>query len=103
MSTLLAARTDANQASIVRDLRAAGCMVLSLHRVGDGCPDLLVWSPYTRRLHLLEVKRFDWKPPTPRAKKSRTQIAQEAFALRWPVTRVQTSMQAFAAVGVTAP
>lgn len=37
-----AAKVDANQAEIVEALRAAGCTVTTLHRVGQGCPDLLV-------------------------------------------------------------
>ena len=35
-------RTDANQAEIVRALRDAGCTVVDLHKVGRGCPDILV-------------------------------------------------------------
>lgn len=54
MSLLLAARTDANQAEIVRVLRAAGCTVESLHRVGGGVPDLIVGR--AGRNWLLEVK-----------------------------------------------
>lgn len=54
MALLLAARTDANQTEIVRVLRAAGCSVVSLHRVGDGCPDLLVGR--CGRNYVLEVK-----------------------------------------------
>lgn len=37
-----AARTDRNQAEIVKALRAAGCSVQCLHAVGGGVPDLLV-------------------------------------------------------------
>jgi len=37
-----AARTDANQTSIVQALRKAGCTVQSLATIGKGCPDLLV-------------------------------------------------------------
>ena len=37
-----AARTDANHAEIVRTLRALGCSVQDLSRVGEGCPDILV-------------------------------------------------------------
>jgi len=37
-----AARTDANQHAIVKALRWRGATVHSLHRVGQGCPDLLV-------------------------------------------------------------
>lgn len=54
MSLRHAAATDANQAEVVRVLRAAGCTVVSLHRVGDGCPDLLVGCK--GRNYALEVK-----------------------------------------------
>lgn len=37
-----AAKVDANQAELVRVLRAAGASVQLLHAVGKGCPDLLV-------------------------------------------------------------
>jgi Holliday junction resolvase len=37
-----AAKTDANQAEIVAAFRRLGWSVASLHRVGDGVPDLLV-------------------------------------------------------------
>ncbi len=37
-----AAKVDRNQAEIVKALRQAGASVLCLHRVGQGCPDLLV-------------------------------------------------------------
>jgi hypothetical protein len=37
-----AARTDGNQGEIVAGLRQAGCSVLLLYQVGQGCPDLLV-------------------------------------------------------------
>lgn len=49
-----AARTDANQAEIVRTLRAIGATVQDLSAVGRGCPDLLVgWRGQN---FLLEVK-----------------------------------------------
>jgi Holliday junction resolvase len=49
-----AAKVDKNQREIVEALRAAGCSVLILSRVGQGCPDLAVgkWG----RTYLLEVK-----------------------------------------------
>lgn len=37
-----AAKKDANHPEIVRGLRKAGCSVLDLGAVGNGCPDLLV-------------------------------------------------------------
>lgn len=92
-------KRDANHGPVVAGLTGAGCLVFSLAMVGGGCPDLLVWSPYTRSLHLLEVKRPDWKPAGPKAKGSATERAQRAFALRWPVSLVQTEEQALKAVG----
>ena len=38
-----AARTDANQAHIIRALRACGVAVADLSRLGGGCPDLLCY------------------------------------------------------------
>jgi len=50
----MAKRTDANQAEIVAALRQVGAMVVDLHIVGHGCPDLLVvWRD---KLYLMEVK-----------------------------------------------
>lgn len=49
-----AAAVDANQSAIVAALRKCGCTVTLLHKVGQGCPDLLVGS---RGINvLLEVK-----------------------------------------------
>lgn len=50
-----AARTDENQAEIVRALRGIGCSVQDLSAVGKGCPDLLVGRG--GRNWLMEVKR----------------------------------------------
>jgi hypothetical protein len=38
------AKIDANQPDIVAALIRAGCSVLSLASLGNGAPDLLVWS-----------------------------------------------------------
>ena len=51
------ARADANQAEIVAALREIGATVTDLHRVGGGCPDLLVG--YRGVNYLLEVKTED--------------------------------------------
>ena len=48
------AKVDANQSMIVQALRAAGATVTPLHRVGKGCPDLLVGRD--GKNFLLEVK-----------------------------------------------
>lgn len=49
-----AAETDDNQTEIVAGLRAVGASVQLLHRVGQGCPDLLVG--FRGDNYLLEVK-----------------------------------------------
>lgn len=54
MTRRVAARVDANQAAIVAGLRQIGASVIHLHRVGQGCPDLLVG--YRGRNYLFEVK-----------------------------------------------
>lgn len=58
-----AARVDANQALIIGALRACGATVHPLHRVGDGCPDLLVG--FRGRNLLMECKDGS-KPPSAR-------------------------------------
>ena len=50
----LASRADSNQREIVQALRTCGAAVLHLHRVGSGCPDLLVC--YHKQLFLIEIK-----------------------------------------------
>jgi Holliday junction resolvase len=49
-----AARVDANQSSIVRDLRKAGVSVLDLSSVGQGAPDLA--CGFKGRTVLVEIK-----------------------------------------------
>ncbi len=49
-----AAAVDANQRSIVSALRKAGCSVLLLHRIGQGCPDVLAGKDNCNVL--LEIK-----------------------------------------------
>ena len=55
-------RSDGNQKDIVDALRALGCFVVSLSKIGNGCPDLIV--SYRGRLHWAEVKNgsmLGWK------------------------------------------
>jgi len=52
---MTARRVDANQPSIVADLRAIGATVQDLHEVGDGCPDILVGFRGVN--YVLEIKR----------------------------------------------
>ena len=56
-----AARTDANQAEIVKVLRSFGCTVWDLSSVGDGGPDIAVG--YQGRNWFFEIKDGD-KPPS---------------------------------------
>jgi hypothetical protein len=50
-----AKRSDSNQQPIIDALRKCGASVHSLHRVGSGCPDLLVG--FRGKNYLLELKR----------------------------------------------
>lgn len=58
-----AARIDANQPEVVKDLRAFGCSVQHLHTVGRGCPDILVG--FRGKNWLFELKD-PAKPPSRR-------------------------------------
>lgn len=93
-----AAKIDANQTEIVKALRSAGCSVLSLAAVGNGCPDLLVSRPYyPHHLYLLEVKDGA-KPPSAR----KLTPDQERFHREWkgPIHVVTTVEEAMDAVGI---
>jgi hypothetical protein len=72
-----AARIDANQPDIVEALRAVGCRVLLLHRVGEDVPDLLV-KTRGGRLRLMEIKDGS-KPPSER----RVSPGQQRFHQDW--------------------
>ena len=54
MTPRWAAKADANQHAIMKALRWKGATVHTLHRVGQGCPDLLVG--YRGINLLMEVK-----------------------------------------------
>lgn len=60
-----AAKVDANQPAIVDALRRAGCRVQPLHMVGQGCPDIVAWTPNKGRLMFMEIKDGT-KPPSKR-------------------------------------
>ena len=95
-----AAKTDANHAQVVQALRDAGCGVLDLARMGEGCPDLLAHGPtYPWRAILLEVKDGS-KPPSAR----KLTPDQEKFHAAWKgaLAVVTTVEEALDAVGVPA-
>jgi hypothetical protein len=55
------ARTDDNQQEIIKAIRSLGASVQSLHKVGQGCPDLL--CAVAEFCFLVEVKDGS-KPPS---------------------------------------
>ena len=88
-------KIDANQTGIVRDLRKAGCRVLSLASVGGGCPDLLVYRPTTGLFTLLEIKDGS-KPPSAR----KLTPDQVKFHKIMPTVVVCSTEEAYTAVGI---
>lgn len=93
-----AAKRDDNHGEIVKALCQAGCWVLDLAGVGDGCPDLLVHGPvYPWDFRLLEIKDGS-KPPSAR-KLTPDQIDFHA-GCRGPIFIVNSPAEALAAMGV---
>lgn len=90
-----AAKVDANQATIVDDLRKAGCTVVPLHAVGGGVPDLLVG--YRGRNVLLEVK--DGRKPPSKRKLTDDQV-EFHDGWRGQVAVVESVKDALEAVGI---
>ena len=90
-----ASKVDSNHARILRVFQQAGCEVLDLHTVGDGCPDVLIYKrgvPSPGRavgFWLVEIKSARGKF-TPQ---------QQAFHRRWPVQVVRSEAEALALVG----
>lgn len=85
---------DANQAEIVRALRAVGCSVFSLAGVGGGCPDLLVGRGGAT--WLLEVKRDG----------GAVRASQENAVASWrggPWVVVRSPDEALRAIGLLGP
>lgn len=92
------ARVDANQSQVVKTLRAAGCWVLDLSRVGEGCPDLLVHGPaFPWPLVLMEVK--DESQPPSKRKLTEAQIRFHAGCYG-PLVVVKSPEEALRAVGI---
>lgn len=89
-----AARTDDNQAAIVKALRTAGATVQSLARIGGGCPDLLVGR--RGKTLLLELKDGA-KPPSAR-KLTGDQVVWHRDWRGGPVEVVTSVAEAIAAI-----
>lgn len=90
-----AAKVDANHQAITDALRKAGASVLSLARIGGGCPDILACK--SGRAWLFEVKNPE------RSKKRREgDTLQQEWHKRWhgcPVLIVLTPDDALRAIG----
>lgn len=91
-----AAKRDDNEAAIVDALEHTGCLIQPLS--APGVPDLLVWSPFTRSLLLLEVKDGA-KVPSAR-KLTDVQVAWHRTWSDAPIFVCETVEQALRAVGV---
>ena len=91
-----AAKKDMNHNDIAEALIEAGCSVLDLSRVGNGCPDMLVGVRSENIL--LEVKRPKAKGQTA----GKLEKTQEAFFALWrgTVYAVHSPEEALRAVGV---
>jgi hypothetical protein len=89
------AKIDTNQPEIVKALRQVGASVSTLHRVGEGCPDLLVG--YRGDNFLLEVKDGKKVP----SKRKLTEDEKVWHGLwRGKVSIVESELDALAAIGI---
>lgn len=90
-------RTDANQAEIIKTLRAVGCTVAVTSAVGNGFPDLVVG--FKGASYLLEVKDGSLSP----SRRALTD-AEQAFKDTWRghYAVVNDKFEALRAVGIPA-
>lgn len=94
-------KTDANQGEIVKALRKAGCSVVSLAAIGDGCPDLL--CGLKGHTYLLEVKNPEYRVKSDPGKDLSDDEVK--FLASWKggvVSVVYTADEALRAVGIEA-
>ena len=86
-------RTDDNQAEIIDALEKAGATVISLGKIGDGCPDILIGF---RNINILaEIKN----PQT----KGRLNTKQEYWHKWWRGQRavITTPEEGLSIIGIT--
>lgn len=94
--TRRASAVDRNQSEIVLMLRTVGCTVQLLHKVGQGCPDLLVG--YRGQNILMEVKDGELSPS---ARKLTDRQVEWHRDWRGQVAVVCNVREAMAALGIT--
>lgn len=88
------AKVDSNHSLILGAFIACGCVVESLHQLGGGVPDALVYHRASKRMFLVEIKDGS-KPPSAR----KLTKDQQEWHKRWegaPVYVVETVEQAVA-------
>lgn len=86
-----AARVDSNQPEIVAKLREYGCLVLHLHTLGRGVPDICVG--YGGRNYLFEIKD-PRKPPSQRRLTKDENEWHLIWQLKGQVDVIETALQA---------
>lgn len=93
-----AAKRDENHAEVVKTLRSAGCFIVDLGAVGNGCPDLLVHGPvFPWEWRMLEIK--DGKKYASQRKLTPDQEKFHA-ACKGPIHVVTTPAEALEVMGV---
>jgi hypothetical protein len=91
-------KRDRNHAEVVKALTDAGCGVIDLSKVGDGCPDILAHGPtWPHTLVLIEIKDGELPPSHRKLTK-----AQEALHASWHgyIHVCKTVGEALAAMGI---
>ena len=91
-----ARRVDRNQRTIVQALERVGCVVIDLHEVGYGCPDLL--AARGEGLYLLEVKNLEGRGR--RYTPQQRDLIAEIIAVGGTVHEVTSIEEALRAVGL---
>lgn len=79
------AKVDSTHGEIANAFRECYWQVLSLAPLGNGVPDLLVKSPGTSELYLIECKTAEGK----------LRDKQETFANTWPVHVIRSADGAY--------
>lgn len=93
----LNAKRDVNEPEIVEALEAVGCLVAKVS--GAGVPDLIVWSPFQKRILLLEVKDGLKVASARKLKPDQVVFHAEWTAAGAPVIVVENKFAALKAVG----